>query len=44
MTPRAPLSWFELPASFVEPALEACRLFNTALDALFYDLPTLTRS
>src|SRR5471030_2376778 len=36
-----PLSWFELPAPLVEPALEACRLFNTGIDALFYDVPTL---
>jgi hypothetical protein len=38
-----PLSAFELPAAFLRPALEACRLSNTALDAIFYDVPRLVR-
>jgi hypothetical protein len=37
------LSWFEIPPVFVEPALRMCRGFNTSLDAMFYDLPALTR-
>ena len=36
-----PLSAFELPKWLVEPAVRSCRLFNTALDFLFYDVPTL---
>lgn len=36
-----PLSIFELPSDLVKPALEACRLFNTSIDALFYDVPAL---
>lgn len=35
------LSSFELPPAMVRPALEACRLFNTALDLAFYDVPSL---
>jgi len=35
------LGAFELPAAWVEPAVRACRLFNTALDATFYDTPGL---
>ena len=38
-----PLAAFELPTWFVEPAVRSCRLFNTALDFLFYDVPTLRR-
>jgi hypothetical protein len=34
-------SWFELPKAMVAPALAACRGFNTVVDALFYDVPTL---
>src|SRR3974390_919746 len=36
-----PLSAFELPKWLVEPAVRSCRLFNTALDFMFYDVPTL---
>src|SRR5437773_6378701 len=36
-----PLTAFELPKWLVEPAVRACRLFNTALDVIFYDVPTL---
>lgn len=32
---------FELPRWLVEPAVRSCRLFNTALDFMFYDVPTL---
>jgi hypothetical protein len=35
------LSLFDLPKSFVEPAVRACRMFNTALDSVFYDVPAL---
>ncbi len=35
------LSDFELPAAMVEPAVRACRLFNTLLDVIFYDVPKL---
>src|SRR5215475_2733291 len=36
-----PLGAFELPKCLVEPALRSCRLFNTALDFMFYDVSTL---
>src|SRR6267378_2637844 len=36
-----PLTAFELPKWLVEPAVRSCRLFNTALDFIFYDVPTL---
>ena len=36
-----PLHAFELPAAFVKPAVDACRLFNTLLDSVFYDVPDL---
>ena len=36
-----PLRAFELPKWLIEPAVRSCRLFNTALDFLFYDVPTL---
>ena len=36
-----PLKAFELPKWLVEPAVRSCRLFNTALDFIFYDVPTL---
>ncbi|RWX58254.1 hypothetical protein EN780_37425, partial [Mesorhizobium sp. M4B.F.Ca.ET.089.01.1.1] len=36
------LNLFEPPPQVIEPAIRACRLFNTALDAIFYDVPTLT--
>ena len=32
---------FEIPKWLVEPAVRSCRLFNTALDFIFYDVPTL---
>ena len=35
------LSLFELPKAMVAPALAACRGFNTGVDVLFYDVPTL---
>jgi len=38
------LSLFEMPPAFVKPALEACRMFNTGLDRLFYDTPGLARA
>jgi hypothetical protein len=37
------LDLFEIPRPLIEPALQACRLFNTSLDSLFYDVPTLVR-
>ncbi len=36
-----PLKSYELPDWLVEPAVRSCRLFNTALDFMFYDVPTL---
>jgi hypothetical protein len=36
-----PLTAFELPKWLVEPAVRSCRLFNTALDFIFYDVPAL---
>jgi hypothetical protein len=36
-----PLIDFELPKWLVEQAVSSCRLFNTALDFIFYDVPTL---
>jgi hypothetical protein len=39
-----PLTAFELPTWLVELAVRSCRLFNTALDFIFYDVPTLLRS
>ena len=36
-----PLRAFELPKWLIEPAVRSCRLFNTAIDFLFYDVPTL---
>jgi hypothetical protein len=36
-----PLGVFELPPWLVEPAVRSGRLFNTALDFVFYDVPTL---
>jgi hypothetical protein len=36
-----PLTAFEFPKWLVEPAVRSCRLFNTALDFVFYDVPTL---
>lgn len=38
---RSFLNLFEPPPAFIEPAVRACRLFNTALDNIFYDVPTL---
>ena len=37
------LSAFELPRAMVAPALALFRTFNTAVDALFYDVPTLVK-
>jgi hypothetical protein len=34
---------FEIPPALVEPALQMCRLLNTSLDLLFYDVPALVR-
>src|SRR6516162_3655634 len=39
--PELQLTAFELPKWLVEPAVRSCRLFNTALDFMFYDVPTL---
>src|SRR5262249_28052707 len=36
-----PLTAFELPKWLVEPAVRSCRLFNTALDFIFYGVPAL---
>jgi hypothetical protein len=36
-----PLGLYEAPRAWIGPALEACRLFNTCLDVLFYDVPAL---
>jgi hypothetical protein len=38
------LGMFELPPGWIEPALRACRLFNTSLDMLFYDVPGLVHA
>jgi hypothetical protein len=38
---QAVLMAFELPKSFAESAVRSCRLFNTVLDFIFYDVPTL---
>jgi len=35
------LNTFELPKWLVEPAVRSCRLFNTVLDSMFYDVSTL---
>ena len=37
----AGLRLFELPKWLVEPAVRACRRYNTVLDFIFYDVPTL---
>jgi hypothetical protein len=39
---RSFLNLFEPPPQLVEPAVRACRLFNTTLDNIFYDVQTLT--
>ena len=36
-----PLTAFEFPKWLVEPAVRSCRLFNTVLDFIFYDVPAL---
>src|SRR6201984_409197 len=36
-----PFTAFELPKWLVEPAGRSCRLFNTTLDFIFYDVLTL---
>ena len=38
------LGFFELPRPLVESSVRACRLFNTVLDGIFYDVPTLEAS
>ena len=43
MPEKSALSLFEIPPYLVMPALRACRLFNTQLDKLFYDTPTLEK-
>jgi hypothetical protein len=40
--PSANLALFELPKIFAEPMLRLCRLTNTALDVLFYNVAVLT--
>ena len=39
--PGLSLDSFELPKWLIEPAVRSCRMFNTALDSIFYDVPTL---
>ena len=41
---RGALAGFELPQWLVEPAVRSCRLFNTTLDYIFYDVPALRRA
>ena len=48
MHPHAPtkvsdaqLKLFEIPKWLVEPAVRSCRRFNTMLDFMFYDVPSL---
>ena len=36
------LGLFEFPNAFIRPTVVACRLFNTAVDAVFYDVPALS--
>lgn len=36
-----PLAGFEIPDWLVRPSVRACRLFNTMLDSVFYDVPGL---
>jgi hypothetical protein len=38
------LPGFELPKIMVQPAVRACRLFNTILDVIFYDVPNFALS
>ena len=38
---RSFLNFFDPSPQFIDPAVRACRLFNTALDNIFYDVPTL---
>lgn len=38
---RSVLHLFEPPPHLIEPAVRACRLFNTAVDIIFYDVSTL---
>ena len=35
------LAAFEIPKWLIEPAVRSCRVFNTALDFVFYDVPTI---
>jgi hypothetical protein len=35
---------FELPKMMVQPAVRACRFFNTVLDVIFYDVPNFALS
>ena len=42
--PPLPLIDYELPKTAVEPSVRACRLFNTMLDLIFYDVPGLVAS
>lgn len=35
------LNLFNIPKEWVMPTISACRLFNTALDSIFYDVPGL---
>jgi hypothetical protein len=37
------LHWFELPQALITPAVQACRLFNNALDAAFYNVFDLVK-
>jgi hypothetical protein len=38
----AVLGLFEFPNAFIRPMVVACRRFNTAVDAIFYDVPALS--
>ncbi len=38
------LPGFELPKIMVQPAVRACRLLNTVLDVIFYDVPNFALS
>jgi hypothetical protein len=42
--PPLPLIDYELPKTAVEPSVRACRLFNTMLDLIFYNVPGLAAS
>ncbi|QGP78517.1 hypothetical protein [Sphingobium sp. CAP-1] len=41
LTDARGLGLFEIPEWLVRPSVRACRLFNTMLDGIFYDVPRL---